>query len=142
MVPIGKQPDANDWYETVKINLGVNQMGLWFWHPARKFDTKDYKEPSILFGLDKDVPSSLEKVLKILALYWLQWVWMVFVLIWLEIVPVGVLSFIMNSSIKIWKNPDAFLLAGSYDNPALYSESISTKGKMDILYDKVECYDQ
>jgi len=130
------QPDANDWYETVKINYGVKPDGSYDFDTLPvNFDTKDYKE-HYTFWLDKDVPSSWKKF-KDIALYWLAMGVDGFRFDMAEMVPVEFWSY-MNSSIKM-KNPDAFLLAEVY-NPALYREYIH-KGKMDYLYDKVELYD-
>ncbi|WP_047416752.1 alpha-amylase family glycosyl hydrolase [Cellulophaga sp. Hel_I_12] len=130
------QPDANDWYETVKINYGVKPDGSYDFDTLPvNFDTKDYKE-HYTFWRDKDVPSSWKKF-KDIALYWLAMGVDGFRFDMAEMVPVEFWSY-MNSSIKM-KNPEAFLLAEVY-NPALYREYIH-KGKMDYLYDKVELYD-
>lgn len=130
------QPNANDWYETVKINYGLKPDG------SKDFDTlpddyatKDY-QAHYQFWKEKSVPDSWLKFRDI-ALYWLDMGVDGFRYDMAEMVPVEFWSF-MNSSIKM-KNPDAFLLAEVY-NPNLYREYIF-KGKMDYLYDKVELYD-
>lgn len=130
------QPDANDWYETVKINYGVKPDGSYdFETLPDDFGTKNYKE-HFAFWADKGVPSSWIKF-KDIALYWLAMGVDGFRFDMAEMVPVEFWSY-MNSHIKM-KNTDAFLLAEVY-NPALYRDYIH-KGKMDYLYDKVELYD-
>jgi glycosidase len=130
------QPDYNDWYETVKINYGVNPDGTAnFDILPQEFLEKDV-EAHFKFWKDKEVPDSWNKFTDI-ALYWMDLGVDGFRYDMAEMVPVEFWSY-MNSSIKI-KNPDAFLLAEVY-NPDLYREYIH-KGKMDYLYDKVELYD-
>jgi len=130
------QPDANDWYETVKINYGVRPDG------SKDFDAlpESYAQKDVQahhdFWKNKNLPDSWYKFRDI-ALYWLDFGVDGFRYDMAEMVPVEFWSF-MNSSIKM-KNPDAFLLAEVY-NPELYREYIR-KGKMDYLYDKVELYD-
>ncbi|MGB5821989.1 MAG: alpha-amylase family glycosyl hydrolase [Saonia sp.] len=130
------QPDANDWYETVKINYGVRPDGSYdFETLPPDFGGKEYKE-HYKFWSDKDVPGSWKKFRDI-ALYWLEMGVDGFRFDMAEMVPVEFWSY-MNSHIKM-KNPEAFLLAEVYQ-PALYRDYIH-KGKMDYLYDKVELYD-
>ncbi|WP_084273408.1 alpha-amylase family protein [Maribacter antarcticus] len=130
------QPDYNDWYETVKINYGVNPDGtVDFDILPQEFLEKDV-EAHFKFWKDKEVPDSWNKFTDI-ALYWMDLGVDGFRYDMAEMVPVEFWSY-MNSSIKI-KNPHAFLLAEVY-NPDLYREYIH-KGKMDYLYDKVELYD-
>ena len=130
------QPDFNDWYETVKINYGVQPDGSYdFETLPDEFTQKDYKA-HFAFWSDKDLPDSWVKF-KDIALYWLEMGVDGFRFDMAEMVPVEFWSY-LNSNIKM-KNPDAFLLAEVY-NPNLYRTYIH-KGKMDYLYDKVEFYD-
>ncbi len=131
------QPDANDWYETVKVNYGVKPDGSYDFTVL----PKDYANLGIAehaaFWADKDVPDSWIKFRDITH-YWLDKGVDGFRYDMAEMVPVEFWSY-LNSSIKV-KNPDAFLLAEVY-NPAIYRDYIHL-GKMDYLYDKVDFYDQ
>jgi glycosidase len=130
------QPDANDWYETVKINYGVRPDGSYdFERIPQDFQSKDHAAHFQFWG-GKDVPDSWIKF-KDIALYWLDFGVDGFRFDMAEMVPVEFWSY-MNSHIKN-KNPDAFLLAEVY-NPDQYRSYIQM-GKMDYLYDKVELYD-
>ncbi len=129
-------PHQNDWYETVKVNYGVQPNGTKDFEtlpePYAQMDHKAHYE----FWKDKELPDSWYKFRDI-ALYWLDFGVDGFRFDMAEMVPVEFWSF-MNTSIKM-KDPDAFLLAEVY-NPSLYRDYIH-KGKMDYLYDKVELYD-
>lgn len=130
------QPDMNDWYETVKINYGVDPEGKRDFHELPDgFEAEDYKA-HFEFWKDKTVPGSWVKF-KDIALYWIDKGIDGFRFDMAEMVPVAFWSY-MNSAIKM-KNPDAFLLAEVYQ-PDLYRDYIK-KGKMDYLYDKVQLYD-
>ena len=130
------QPDMNDWYETVKINYGVDPDGKHdFDELPDSFEKEDYKA-HFEFWKDKTVPNSWVKF-KDIALYWIEKGVDGFRFDMAEMVPVEFWSY-MNSAIKM-KNPDAFLLAEVYQ-PDLYRDYIK-KGKMDYLYDKVQLYD-
>jgi len=130
------QPDTNDWYETVKINYGVDPDGKHdFDELPDSFEKEDYKA-HFEFWKDKTVPNSWVKF-KDIALYWIEKGVDGFRFDMAEMVPVEFWSY-MNSAIKM-KNPDAFLLAEVYQ-PDLYRSYIK-KGKMDYLYDKVQLYD-
>ncbi len=130
------QPDRNDWYETVKINYGVDPDGKHdFDELPDGFGMEDYKA-HFEFWKDKTVPNSWVKF-KDIALYWIEKGVDGFRFDMAEMVPVEFWSY-MNSAIKM-KNPDAFLLAEVYQ-PDLYRDYIK-KGKMDYLYDKVQLYD-
>lgn len=131
------KPDANDWYETVKVNHGIRPDG-----------TKDF--PELPEGYDKkgilehyefwkgnEVPDSWKKFRDI-ALYWTEKGVDGFRFDRAEMVSVEFWSY-MNSNIKM-HNPDAFLLA-EIDNPAEYRNYIRL-GKIDYLYDKVGLYDK
>jgi glycosidase len=130
------QPDANDWYETVKVNYGVRPDGSYdFPSLPDGFDTKPVADHAA-FWADKDVPDSWKKFHSIVH-YWLDKGVDGFRYDMAEMVPVEFWSY-LNSSIKV-KNPDAFLLAEVYQ-PHLYRDYLHL-GKMDYLYDKVEFYD-
>ena len=130
------QPDANDWYETVKVNYGLRPDGTKdFEEIPNEYKNKDYKE-HYTFWEGKDVPDSWKKF-KNITLFWIDKGVDGFRYDMAEMVPVEFWSY-MNSSIKI-KNPEAFLLAEVY-NPDLYRPYIHL-GKMDYLYDKVALYD-
>ncbi len=130
------QPKMNDWYETVKVNYGINPEGQKdFDELPEGFDNEDYKA-HYNFWKDKTVPSSWIKF-KDIALYWTAKGVDGFRFDMAEMVPVEFWSY-MNSHIKM-QNPDAFLLAEVYQ-PHLYRDYIK-KGKMDYLYDKVQLYD-
>ncbi|MDH7911922.1 alpha-amylase family glycosyl hydrolase [Winogradskyella sp. SYSU M77433] len=130
------KPNMNDWYETVKVNYGINPEGKKdFDELPEGFDNEDYKA-HYNFWKDKTVPSSWVKF-KDIALYWTAKGVDGFRFDMAEMVPVEFWSY-MNSHIKM-QNPDAFLLAEVYQ-PHLYRDYIK-KGKMDYLYDKVQLYD-
>jgi len=130
------QPDMYDWYETVKVNYGINPEGKKdFDELPEGFENEDYKK-HYEFWNDKKVPSSWVKF-KDIALYWTAKGVDGFRFDMAEMVPVEFWSY-MNSHIKM-KNPNAFLLAEVYQ-PHLYRDYIQ-KGKMDYLYDKVQLYD-
>ncbi|WP_353779713.1 alpha-amylase family glycosyl hydrolase [Winogradskyella sp. 3972H.M.0a.05] len=130
------QPNMYDWYETVKVNYGIDPEG------NKNFDTlpegydKEAYKAHYEFWQGKTVPSSWKKF-KDVALYWIDKGVDGFRYDMAEMVPVEFWSY-MNSHVKM-KNPDAFLLAEVYQ-PHLYRDYIH-KGKMDYLYDKVELYD-
>lgn len=130
------RPDANDWYETVKLNYGVRPDGTYdFEALPPEYSDKDYKA-HYEFWADRDVPGTWKKFRDI-ALFWLDFGVDGFRYDMAEMVPVEFWSY-LNSHIKM-KNPDAFLLAEVY-NPDRYRDYIH-RGKMDYLYDKVELYD-
>ncbi len=130
------QPKMNDWYETVKVNYGINPDGKKdFDELPEGFDNEDYNA-HYNFWKNKTVPSSWIKF-KDIALYWTAKGVDGFRFDMAEMVPVEFWSY-MNSHIKM-QNPDAFLLAEVYQ-PHLYRDYIK-KGKMDYLYDKVQLYD-
>jgi len=130
------QPKMGDWYETVKVNYGIDPNGnKEFEELPDGYDNADYKK-HFDFWKDKTVPSSWVKF-KEIALYWVAKGVDGFRYDMAEMVPVEFWSY-MNSAI-IMQNEDAFLLAEVY-NPSLYRDYIK-KGKMDYLYDKVQLYD-
>ncbi|UJF20954.1 alpha-amylase family protein [Shewanella sp. OMA3-2] len=133
------KPDANDWYETVKINYGVKPDGSHDF-PALPsgFDTKSAAEHYQFWQSqpNEKIPDSWRKFENITQ-YWLAKGVDGFRYDMAEMVPVEFWSY-LNSHIKHTK-PDAFLLAEVY-NPSLYRAYIQ-QGKMDYLYDKVDLYD-
>ncbi|MCF7561460.1 alpha amylase C-terminal domain-containing protein [Sabulilitoribacter multivorans] len=130
------QPHFYDWYETVKVNYGVDPYGnKSFAELPQEFENEDYTK-HYQFWQGKTVPDSWIKF-KDIALYWLNFGVDGFRYDMAEMVPVEFWSY-MNSHIKM-KTPNAFLLAEVY-NPDLYRDYIK-KGKMDYLYDKVQLYD-
>ncbi|MGI2174531.1 alpha-amylase family protein [Shewanella ulleungensis] len=133
------KPDANDWYETVKINYGVKPDGSHDF-PALpvEYASKTAAE-HLAFWQAKaadDIPDSWHKFERI-AQYWLAKGVDGFRYDMAEMVPVEFWSY-LNSHIK-HTNPNAFILAEVY-NPDLYRDYIHL-GKMDYLYDKVDLYD-
>jgi glycosidase len=131
------KPDANDWYETVKVNYGVKPDGSYdFPTLPQEYRSKDYQAHFEFWQQQADLPDSWYKF-EAIAHYWLNKGVDGFRYDMAEMVPVEFWSF-LNSSIKA-KHPDALLLAEVY-NPSLYRDYIQM-GKMDYLYDKVEFYD-
>ncbi|QIR16179.1 alpha-amylase [Shewanella aestuarii] len=133
------KPDANDWYETVKINYGVKPDGSYdFPRLPAGFEHKSAAEHYQFWQQQdaKDIPNSWRKFEHI-AQYWLAKGVDGFRYDMAEMVPVEFWSY-LNSHIKHAKT-DAFLLAEVY-NPNLYRAYIQ-QGKMDYLYDKVDLYD-
>jgi len=130
------QPDANDWYETVKVNYGVRPDGSYdFPRLPEGYAQKGVAEHHA-FWQDQTLPDSWHQFYHI-AHYWLEKGVDGFRYDMAEMVPSEFWSF-LNSSIKV-KYPDAFLLAEVY-NPAQFREYLHI-GKMDYLYDKVDFYD-
>lgn len=130
------QPDFNDWYETAKLNFGIDPSGKKdFPELPEAFQNKNYLE-HFHFWKEKNVPSTWLKF-KEIALFWLELGVDGFRYDMAEMVPVEFWSF-LNSSIKM-KNPEAFLLAEIY-TPNAYRDYIY-RGKMGFLYDKVQLYD-
>ena len=130
------QPNAYDWYETVKINYGIKPDGTKdFDSLPRSYKSKDYTQHNA-FWKGKELPDSWKKF-KDIVLYWTAKGVDGFRFDMAEMVPVEFWSY-LNSAIKE-QNPDAFLLAEVY-NPSLYRDYIYL-GKMDYLYDKVAMYD-
>ncbi|MGZ9898430.1 alpha-amylase family protein [Shewanella gaetbuli] len=133
------QPDANDWYETVKINYGVKPDGSYdFPTLPADFANKDVQTHYEFWQQQAttDIPDSWKKFQQITQ-YWLAKGVDGFRYDMAEMVPVEFWSY-LNSHIK-HTNPQAFLLAEVY-NPALFRDYIHL-GKMDYLYDKVDLYD-
>ncbi|QYX66713.1 alpha-amylase family protein [Shewanella putrefaciens] len=132
------KPDANDWYETVKINYGVRPDGTYdFPRLPANFATLTQAQHYAFWQQHlAELPSSWIKFNQI-AQYWLAKGVDGFRYDMAEMVPVEFWSY-LNNQIK-HTNPDAFILAEVY-NPKLYRNYIQL-GKMDYLYDKVDLYD-
>lgn len=133
------KPDANDWYETVKINYGVKpDASLDFPRLTEEFATKSASEHSHFWQQvpANEIPDSWKKFHHITQ-YWLAKGVDGFRYDMAEMVPVEFWSY-LNSQIK-HANPNALLLAEVY-TPARYRDYIYL-GKMDYLYDKVGLYD-
>lgn len=130
------QPAFDDWYETVKINFGVQPDGSYDFDtlPA-EYAEKDW-QAHYQFWQGKNVPDTWIKFRDI-TLYWTNMGVDGFRYDMAEMVPVEFWSY-LNSHIK-QVNPEAFLLAEVYQ-PHLYRDYIKL-GLMDYLYDKVEFYD-
>ncbi len=130
------QPHFHDWYETVKINYGIQPDGTKdFVSLPDGFHRQGY-EQHLEFWKTQEVPDSWKKF-KDITQYWLKLGVDGFRFDMAELVPVEFWSY-LNSQIKS-KNDQALLLAEVY-NPKLYRDYIQL-GKMDYLYDKVELYD-
>ncbi|MCJ2376207.1 alpha-amylase family protein [Vibrio sp. ZSDZ34] len=130
------KPNADDWYETVKINYGIRPDGSKdFPELPCEYRNKSYQQ-HFSFWQNQSLPDSWLKFRDI-ALYWLSQGVDGFRFDMAEMVPVEFWSF-LNSSIKM-SNKDAFLVAEVYQ-PHLYRDYIQI-GKMDALYDKVDLYD-
>lgn len=131
------KPNANDWYETVKVNYGVKPDGTYdFPTLPEAYRNKNSQAHFEFWQQQSNLPDSWYKF-EAIAHYWLDKGVDGFRYDMAEMVPVEFWSF-LNSSIKA-KHPDALLLAEVY-NPSLYRDYIRM-GKMDYLYDKVEFYD-
>ncbi len=110
-------PDRNDWYETVKLNYGVDYLGGRACHFS-------------------PVPDTWHKMLDIL-LFWASRGIDGFRCDMAEMVPVEFWDWAV-SRVKA-KHPDIVFIGEVY-NPALYREYIN-RGHFDYLYDKVGLYD-
>jgi len=110
-------PSVNDWYETVKLNYGIDIQG----------GRKNYFDP---------VPNTWIKMKDIL-IYWAKKKVDGFRCDMAEMVPVEFWNWAIPQLKEI--NPEIIFIAEIY-NPTLYRSYID-KGKFDFLYDKVQLYD-
>ena len=110
-------PDRNDWYETVKLNYGIDYMG----------GGRNYFEP---------LPSTWLKMRDIL-LYWAQKGVDGFRCDMAFMVPVDFWHWVIPQVKEV--NPDILFIAEIYE-PALYHSYVQYGG-FDYLYDKVGLYD-
>ncbi|MEH0156041.1 alpha-amylase family protein [Limibacter armeniacum] len=111
------QPSVNDWFETVRLNYGVDHVG----------DGTKHFEP---------VPSTWEKCRQILA-YWAEQGVDGFRCDMAEMVPSEFWGWVIPKIQEV--NPEIIFIAEIY-NPNAYNEYID-QGKFDYLYDKVGMYD-
>jgi len=111
-------PSINDWYETIKLNYGIDYLN----------DHKSHFEP---------VPNTWFKMLEVLE-FWAGLGVDGFRCDMVELVPVEFWAWIIPK-IKS-KNPDLLFIAEVY-NPDRY-RSYLLQGGFDYLYDKVELYDR
>lgn len=111
------QPSVNDWFETVRLNYGVNHVG----------DGSKHFDP---------VPSTWEKCRDVLS-YWTKQGVDGFRCDMAEMVPVEFWGWVIPQIQKI--NPEIIFIAEIY-NPMAYKDYIFN-GKFDYLYDKVGMYD-
>ncbi|UZR93789.1 alpha-amylase family glycosyl hydrolase [Chondrinema litorale] len=110
-------PSINDWFETVKLNYGVDYQN----DRATHFDT---------------VPDTWLKMTDILK-YWAGKGVDAFRCDMAEMVPVEFWNYAVTEVKKV--NPEIIFIAEIY-NPDAYRNYIDT-GKFDFLYDKVQLYD-
>lgn len=110
-------PNVNDWYETVKLNYGVNILN----NRTKHFDP---------------VPSTWTKMLEILA-FWTKKNVDGFRCDMAEMVPVEFWQWAIPQVKAI--NPGITFIAEIY-NPHVYRSYID-QGRFDYLYDKVQLYD-
>ncbi|HEX8427414.1 alpha-amylase family glycosyl hydrolase [Hymenobacter sp.] len=110
-------PSVNDWYETVKLNYGVDYQN----------NRKTYFEP---------VPDTWKKMRDIL-LFWAKKDVDGFRCDMAEMVPVEFWAWVIPEVKKV--KPDIVFIAEAY-NPKEY-QTYFEKGKFDFLYDKVGLYD-
>ena len=111
------RPSRNDWYETVKLNYGVDYVG-----GGRK-----YFDP---------IPNTWTKMLDIL-LFWADKGVDAFRCDMAEMVPVEFWDWALRQVKE--KHPNVEFIGEVY-NPSLYREYIN-HGRFDYLYDKVGLYD-
>jgi glycosidase len=109
-------PGPNDWYETVKLNYGIDP-----WNGERRFDPR---------------PDTWDKMLHIL-LYWAAKGVDGFRCDMAHMVPVEFWEWAITEVKRAY--PDVIFIAELYD-PALYRDYIF-RGRFDYLYDKVGLYD-
>lgn len=114
----GNYPNISDWYDTVKLNYGVDYMNNHECHFT-------------------PIPKTWKQMLDILK-YWTGKGVDAFRCDMAEMVPVEFWAWVIPQIKKI--NPDILFIAEIY-NPNEYNTYFS-KGKFDYLYDKVGLYDQ
>jgi glycosidase len=112
-----EMPSDNDWYETIKLNYGVDYQN----NESKYFDP---------------IPPVWEKMRDIL-IYWTEKGVDGFRCDMAEMVPVEFWNWVIPQVKKV--NPELIFIAEAY-NPDVY-ENYLTVGKFDYLYDKVGLYD-
>lgn len=110
-------PTANDWYETVKLNYGVDYQGGWQKHFSPMPDTWHKMRDILLFWASKEVDGFRCDMAEMVPVEFWEWV-----------IP----------QVKV-AYPHLLFIAEVY-NPALYGAYLD-QGKFDYLYDKVGLYD-
>ncbi|QOC23020.1 alpha-amylase [Wenzhouxiangella sp. AB-CW3] len=130
------QPGFNDWYETVRLNLGVTPEGEHAFDevPAELASTD--AEEHHAYWQDRDVPASWETFRGVVD-FWLDLGVDGFRYDMAQMVPVAFWSY-LNSHVR-QRHPEAVLIAEFYE-PERYREYLHS-GLMDYHYDKVEFYD-
>ncbi len=113
------RPSINDWYETIKLNYGIDYND-WSGHPSEHFTP---------------VPSTWEKMTAIL-LFWASKGIDAFRCDMAEMVPC---AFWWYASQKLKEQYPDILLIGEVYNPAQYRNYLNSG--FDYLYDKVGMYD-
>ncbi len=111
------QPDKDDWYETVKLNYGVN----YFNNQVTHFDP----------------PPPLWKKMKNILIYWLQKGIDGFRCDMAQMVPLAFWRWLIPQIKETY--PEAIFIAETYQ-PSQYVSYVQ-EGKFDYLYDKVNLYD-
>lgn len=131
------QPKADDWYETIKLNYGVRPDG------GHDFPALPATLPAgdvaahRAFWAGREVPDTWIKMRQIVEFWQARGV-DGFRFDMAEMVPVEFFSY-LNSQLKSTR-PDTLLIAEIYQ-PDLYAAFLD-QGLMDLLYDKVDFYDQ
>jgi len=109
-------PSRNDWYETIKLNYGINYLNGGAKHFTPVPDTWNKMLDILLFWLEKDIDG--------------------FRCDMAEMVPVEFWSWVIP---RVKSRKNVIFIAEIY-NQSLYQEYIC-KGHFDYLYDKVGMYD-
>ena len=109
-------PGVNDWYETIKLNYGVNYLDGGSKHFNPVPDTWDKMLDTLLFWLEKDIDGFRCDMAEMVPVEFWNWA-----------IP------------RVKSRKNVCFIAEVY-NPSLYEEFIN-KGHFDYLYDKVGMYD-
>ena len=109
-------PSQNDWYETIKLNYGVDYLNGGSKHFSPVPDTWNKMLNILLFWMDKDIDGFRCDMAEMVPVEFWNWV-----------IP------------RVKSRKNVSFIAEVY-NPSLYHEYIHT-GHFDYLYDKVGMYD-
>jgi glycosidase len=109
-------PDKNDWYETIKLNYGINHADGKTGHFSPTPDTWNKMLDILLFWVSKDVDGFRCDMAEMVPVEFWEWV-----------IP------------RVKSRKNVTFIAEIY-NPDLYVAYINT-GRFDYLYDKVGMYD-